>query len=57
MVTTASEGIHLVAILLRYMEKEKAYKMLCDMDFEIADMTDNESLRESIRMVRMYLDE
>jgi hypothetical protein len=29
--------------------------MLSDMDFEIADTTDNESLRDSIRMVREYL--
>jgi hypothetical protein len=55
MVTTASEGIHLVAILLRYVNKSTAYKMLSDMDFEIADTTDNESLRDSIRMVREYL--
>ena len=55
MVTTAGEGIHLVGILLRYMDKKTAYKMLSDMDFEIADTTDNESLRDSIRMVREYL--
>ena len=55
MVTTAGEGIHLVGILLRYMDKETAYNMLSDMEFEIADTTDNESLRDSIIMVRGYL--
>jgi len=55
MVTTASEGIHLVAILLRYVSKTTAYKILSDMEFEIADNTDNVSLRDSIKMVREYL--
>ena len=56
MVTTKSEGIHLMAILLRYMSKEKASKMIQDMDFEIAEITDNESLKKSIKMVRDYLE-
>ena len=55
MVTTRSEGLHLVGILLRYMSKEDAVKMVKDMDFEIADITDNESLRDSIKMVSEYL--
>ena len=55
MVTTRSEGLHLVGILLRYMSKEDAVKMIKDMDFEIADITDNESLRDSIKMVSEYL--
>ncbi len=57
MVTTIGEGIHLVGILLRYLDKKTSYKMLCDMEFEIADTTDNESLRDSIKMVKGYLDE
>jgi|TARA_R110002020_G_scaffold363385_2_gene575689 hypothetical protein len=56
MVTSVAEGIQLVAILLRYMKKEEALKMLNDMDFEIADFTDNESLKLSIKMVRDYLE-
>ena len=56
MVTTKGEGLHLVRILLRYMSKKEAVKMLKDMDFEIADTTDNESLRDSIKMVREYLE-
>ena len=56
MVTSKSEGIHLMAILLRYMSKKKASKMIQDMDFEIAETTDNESLKKSIKMVRDYLE-
>jgi len=56
MVTTRGEGLHLVGILLRYMSKEDATKMIKDMDFEIADTTDNESLRDSIKMVSEYLE-
>ena len=56
MVTTKGEGLHLVGILLRYMSKEKATKMIKDMDFEIAETTDNESLRDSIKMVSGYLE-
>jgi len=56
MVTTATEGMHLVAILLRYVSKKRAYKMVSDMEFEIADSTENNSLRDSIKMVRGYLE-
>jgi len=56
MVTTTTEGMHLVAILLRYVSKKRAYKMVSDMDFEIGDMTENTSLRDSIKMVRGYLE-
>jgi len=38
------------------MSKEDATKMIKDMDFEIADTTDNESLRDSIKMVSEYLE-
>ena len=56
MVTTTTEGMHLVAILLRYVSKKRAYQMVSDMDFEIGDMTENTSLRDSIKMVRGYLE-
>ena len=55
MVTNKSEAIHLMAILHRYLTEKEAYKMVCDMEFEIAEITDNESLRDSIKMVRDYL--
>ena len=56
MVTTTTEGMHLVAILLRYVSKEKAYQMVSDMEFEIGETTENNSLRDSIKMVRGYLE-
>ena len=56
MVASITEGIQIVAILLRYMKKGEALKMLNDMDFEIAEFTDNESLKKSIKMVRDYLE-
>ena len=57
MVTTTIESMHLIAILLRYVSKARAYKMVRDMDFEIADTTENASLRDSIKMAVEYLDE
>ena len=56
MVTTTTEGMHLVAILLRYVSKKRAYMIVSDMEFEIADITENSSLRDSIKMVRGYLE-
>ena len=56
MVTTTTEGMHLVAILLRYVSKERAYQMVSDMEFEIGETTENNSLRDSIKMVRGYLE-
>jgi len=56
MVTKKGEAIHLMHIVTRYLDKEKALLMLCDMDFEIAELTDNASLKQSIKMVREYLE-
>jgi len=56
MVTTTTEGMHLVAILLRYVSKKRAYQMVSDMEFEIGETTENNSLRDSIKMVRGYLE-
>ena len=55
MVTNSTEAIQLMAIVLRYLEKKDAQRMLNDMDFEVAENTENESLRESIKMVREYI--
>jgi len=57
MVTNRGEALHLVGVVLRYMDKSKALHMLCDMDFEVAETTENESLKDSIKMVRRYLEE
>ena len=56
MVTKKGEAIHLMHIVMRYLDKNKALQMLCDMDFEIAELTENDSLKSSIKMVRDYLE-
>ena len=55
MVTNKGEAIHLMSIVHRYLTEKDAYKMICDMDLEVADITDNESLRDSIKMVSEYM--
>ena len=55
MVTTTTESMELIGILLRYLSKRKALKMLTDMEEEVANTTDNKSLRDSIMMTREYL--
>ena len=57
MVTNRGEALHLVGVVLRCMDRKKALHMLCDMDFEVAETTENESLKDSIKMVRRYLEE
>ena len=56
MVTSKTEGIQLMHIVLRYLDKEAALKMLNDMTFEVASITDNDSLKVSIEMVRGFLE-
>ena len=55
MVTNRVESLHLMGILLRYMSKKEALRMVSDMEFEIADHTENKSLRDSIVMLRKTL--
>jgi hypothetical protein len=55
MVTTTPEAIHLHKIILDWCSPQVARSMLDDMDFYIADTTDNESLKASIKMVRKTL--
>ena len=55
MVTTTTESMELIGILLRYLSKRKALKMLTDMEEEVANTTENRSLRDSIMMAREYL--
>ena len=38
-----------------YMTPRVASMFIADLDFEVAETTDNESLRESIKMVREYM--
>ena len=44
MVTNKSEAIHLMSILHRYLTEKDAFMLLKDMEFEVAEHTDNESL-------------
>ena len=55
MVTSRTEAVHIITLMLKYVSPYTAKQMLTDMDFEIADTTDNESLRDSIKMVREYM--
>ena len=55
MVTSKTEAIHVMKILLDYMTPRVASMFIADMDFEIAETTDNMSLRDSIKMVREFL--
>ena len=57
MVTNRLEALHLVSLLLRFMNKDQALRILCDMDYEVAETTDNKSLKRSIKMVRKYLEQ
>jgi len=55
MVTTASEAAQMIMILLRYMPRRRAISMLEDIDFDIGQHTENESLKNSITMVLKFL--
>ena len=55
MVTTATEAAQMIIILLKYMPRRRAISMLEDMDFDIGKLTENESLKESIKMVLRFL--
>ena len=55
MVTNKSDAIQFYKILLDWCSPQVARMMLDDMDFYIADTTDNNSVKESIKLVRKYL--
>jgi len=55
MVTTASEAAQMIAILLKYMPRRRAINMLEDMNFDVGQHTENESLKESLKMVLKFL--
>ena len=55
MVTSTAESMTMIGILLRYLPKRKALKMVTDMEEEVGNTTENVSLRESIMMARQYL--
>ena len=55
MVTTNAESLNLIGILLRYLPKKIAWKMMVDMEEEVGMRTENTSLKDSIRMARLQL--
>ena len=52
MVTSNTEARHIMKILMDYMTPRVASMFISDLDFEVAEVTENESLRDSIKMVR-----
>jgi len=55
MVTSKSEAIHILHLLKQYMTPRVMSMFISDLDFEVAENTDNESLKDSIKMVRDYM--
>ena len=55
MVTSRTEAIHIMKLLMDYMTPKVAEMFISDLDFEVAEVTDNESLRDSIKMIREYM--
>ena len=50
MVTSKAEALHIMKILLDYMTPRVASMFISDLDFEVGDTTDNESLKKSIKI-------
>jgi hypothetical protein len=57
MVASRLEGVHMIQLILKYVSPYTAKQMLTDMDFEIADTTDNESLKESIKLLLRLIED
>ena len=55
MVTSKTEAIHILHLLKQDMTPRVMSRFISDLDFEVAENTDNESLRDSIKMVREYM--
>ena len=52
MATNKAEAIHFMKIVLDWCSPKVARMMMDDLDFYIAETTDNESTKTSIKMVR-----
>jgi len=52
MATNKAEAIHFMKIVMDWCSPQVARMMMDDLDFYIAETTDNESIKESIKMVR-----
>ena len=55
MVTNKADAIHFFKIILDWCSPQVARMMLDDMDFYIADTTDNDSVKESIKLIKKLL--
>ena len=51
MVANRVEVVHIIQLMLKYVSPYTAKQMLTDIDFEVAEITDNESLKETIKML------
>tara|TARA_R100000781_G_scaffold95905_1_gene60009 strand:+ start:175 stop:444 length:270 start_codon:yes stop_codon:yes gene_type:complete len=52
MPTNTAEAIHFMKIVMDWCSPKVARMMMDDLDFYIAETTDNESIKTSIKMVR-----
>ena len=52
MVTNKADAIHFMKIILDWCSPKVARMMMDDLDFYIAETTDNESVRDSIKLIR-----
>ena len=55
MVTSRTEALHIMKILKEYMTPRVASMFISDLDFEVGETTENESLKKSIKMEREYM--
>ena len=55
MTTDSSEAIRFMKIVLDWCSHQVARSMLDDMQFYIGDVSENESIKESVKMVRDLL--
>mgnify|MGYP003132595557 FL=1 len=51
MVTNKADAIHFMKIILDWCSPKVARMMMDDLDFYIAETTDNESVRDSIKLI------
>ena len=54
MVTNKTEALQLMSVLLRFLSKEEAYKLVSEMELMV-ESSENESLKSSLLMVRRML--
>ena len=55
MTTNRIEATQFMKIILDWCSPQVARSMMDDLDFYIADTTDNESVKESIKMIRQMI--